>query len=47
MSAALNEQDFLCRVFGECVSGHIVDREIGTMSPSVGPLRQKLFRYAR
>jgi hypothetical protein len=32
MSAALNEQDFLCCVFGECVSGHIVDREIGTMS---------------
>jgi len=47
MYAALNEQDFLCRVFGECVSGHILDREIGTMSPSVGPLRQKLFRYAR
>jgi hypothetical protein len=47
MYAALNEQDFLCRVFGECVCGHILDREVGTMSPSAGPLRQKLFRYAR
>jgi hypothetical protein len=47
--AALNEQDFLCRVFGDCVSGHILDREVGTMQSSAGPLpqRQKLFRYAR
>lgn len=47
MYAALNEQDFLCRVFGDCVHGHILDREIDTMTPSVGPLRQKLFRYVR
>ena len=47
MYAALNEQDFLCRVFGECISGHSLDREVGTMSPSTGPLHQKLFRYAR
>jgi len=47
MYAALNEQDFLCRVFGDCVSGHILDREVGTMQRSVGPLHQKLFRYAR
>jgi hypothetical protein len=45
--AALNEQDFLCRVFGDCVAGHILDREVDTMIPSVGPVRQKLFRYAR
>jgi patatin-like phospholipase/acyl hydrolase len=47
MNAALNEQDFLCRVFGDCVAGPVLDREVGTMVSSVGPLRQKLFRYAR
>ena len=47
MYAALNEQDLLCRVFGDCVAGHILDREVDKMSPSVGPLRQKLFRYIR
>jgi hypothetical protein len=47
MYAALNEQDLLCRVFGDCVAGHVLDREVDKMSPSVGPLRQKLFRYIR
>jgi uncharacterized protein len=47
MYAALNEQDFLCRVFGDCVEGPPLDREIDTMIPSQGPLGAKLFRYAR
>jgi hypothetical protein len=47
MYAALNEQDFLSRVFGECVAGPFLDREVGSMIPSRGPLTQKLFRYAR
>jgi hypothetical protein len=47
MYAALNEQDFLCRVFGDCVSGPLLDREIDTMIPSRGPLDNKLFRFAR
>jgi hypothetical protein len=47
MYAALNEQDFLCRVFGDCVAGGILDRELDTMTRSTGPLREKLFRYAR
>jgi hypothetical protein len=47
MYAALNEQDFLCRVFGECVAGPFLDREVGSMIPSRGPLARKLFRYAR
>ena len=47
MYAALNEQDFLCRVFGDCVAGSPLDREIDTMMPSQGPLGAKLFRYAR
>lgn len=47
MYAALNEQDFLCRVFGDCVAGPPLDREIDTMMPSQGPSGAKLFRYAR
>ena len=29
MFAALNEQDFLCRVFGNCLTGDPLDREVG------------------
>jgi hypothetical protein len=47
MYAALNEQDFLCRIFGDCVVGPNLDREVDTMIPSRGPLREKIFRYAR
>jgi hypothetical protein len=47
MFAALNEQDFLCRVFGECAAGDPLDREVGNMIPSDGALSQKLFRYVR
>jgi len=47
MYAALNEQDLLCRVFGDCVAGSLLDRELDTMMPSRGPLSTKLFRYAR
>lgn len=47
MYAALNEQDMLCRVFGDCVAGPNLDREIGTMVGSLGPLQSKLFRYIR
>jgi Patatin-like phospholipase len=47
MFAALNEQDFLCRVFGDCVAGDPLDREVDTMIRSAGPLSRKLFRYVR
>jgi patatin-like phospholipase/acyl hydrolase len=49
MFAAQNEQDLLCRVFGECVAGEPLDREIGDLLGSVGPLAPagKLFTYAR
>ena len=47
MFAALNEQDFLCRVFGDCVAGDPLNQEVDTMALSVGPLKQKLFRYVR
>jgi hypothetical protein len=49
MFAALNEQDFLCRVFGDCRVGDPLDREIGDVIGGAGPLarEQKLFSYAR
>jgi hypothetical protein len=49
MFAALNEQDLLCRVFGDCRAGDPIDREVGDLVGSVGPLQpeQKLFTYLR
>jgi len=49
MFAALNEQDFLCRVFGKCLAGDPLDREVGDMIGSAGPLKHngKLFTYLR
>jgi hypothetical protein len=49
MFAALNEQDLLCRVFGDCRAGDPIDGEIGDLSGSAGPLprEQKLFTYLR
>jgi hypothetical protein len=47
MYAALNEQDFLCRVFGDCIAGPLLDREVNDMIGSHGPLDKKLFRYIR
>jgi hypothetical protein len=49
MFAALNEQDLLCRVFGDCRVGETLDREVGDLLGSVGPLERdrKLFTYLR
>jgi hypothetical protein len=47
MLGALNEQDTLCRVFGECVAGDRIDRTLDTMIGAKGPMADKLFRYAR
>ena len=47
MSAALNEQDFLCRAFGNCRVGDELDREIGDMIGRAGPVKEKLFTYLR
>jgi hypothetical protein len=49
MFAALNEQDLLCRVFGDCRAGDPIDRELGDLIGAVGPLQrgQKLFTYLR
>ena len=49
MYAALNEQDLLCRIFGDCLAGDPIDREVGDLIGSSGPLPQarKLFTYVR
>lgn len=48
MSAALNEQDLLCRVFGRCLAGDELDREVGDLKMAKGPLKtNKLFTYVR
>jgi hypothetical protein len=49
MFAAQNEQDLLCRVFGKCVAGESIDREVGDLLGSAGPLSaaSKLFTYLR
>jgi patatin-like phospholipase/acyl hydrolase len=49
MFAAANEQDFLCRVFGDCLNGGILDREVGDLKGinGKGPVSPKLFTYMR
>jgi Patatin-like phospholipase len=47
MFAALNEQDFLCRVFGRCLAGDPLDREVGDLIGKRGPVQNKLFTYVR
>lgn len=47
MYAAKNEQDFLCRVFGNCKVGLPLDREVGDMINKKGPTAAKLFTYLR
>lgn len=47
MYAAKIEQDFLCRVFGDCKVGLPLDNEIGNMIDQSGPARPKLFTYMR
>lgn len=47
MLAALNEQDLLCRVFGNCLAGDQLDREIGDLIGKKSPVSSKLFTYVR
>ena len=49
MFAAANEQDFLCRVFGKCLHGDLIDSEVGDMieDRGQGPVGPKLFTYMR
>lgn len=47
--AAQNEQDMLCRVFGDCRHGDVLDRELGDLrgAPGGGAVPGKLFSYVR
>jgi patatin-like phospholipase/acyl hydrolase len=47
MFAAQNEQDLLCRAFGKCLVGDMIDREVGDMIDKRGPMDSKLFTYMR
>lgn len=47
MYAALNEQDFLCRVFGRCRHGGPIDLEVGHLMQGEGLLKDRLFSYVR
>ena len=45
--AAQNEQDFLCRAFGDCLVGSRLDSEVGDMKVQKGPTDSKMFTYIR
>jgi hypothetical protein len=46
--AAMYQQDQLCRVFGRCLSGDPLDREIADLIAAKGPLEPaRLFTYVR
>jgi uncharacterized protein len=49
MFAAANEQDLLCRVFGKCLNGGQIDREVSDVigDRGHGPAMPKLFTYMR
>jgi predicted acylesterase/phospholipase RssA len=49
MYAAQYEQDLLCRLFGKCKVGDLLDREVGTLigGEARGPLDEKVFTYLR
>ena len=47
MAAALHEQDFLCRIFGRCLAGDPLDRELGDVIGKGIPSVPKLFTYVR
>ena len=47
MFAALNEQDMLCRVFGDCRYGASIDGEVGDLHNIPSPAGDKAFSYVR
>lgn len=49
MFAASNEQDMLCRVFGRCLHGGEIDREVLDLKGDIGAgsIEKKLFTYLR
>jgi patatin-like phospholipase len=47
VSAALAEQDMLCRIFGRCRHGSAIDAEVGDLCAGPGILERRLFSYLR
>jgi uncharacterized protein len=47
MFAAQNEQDMLCRIFGKCLAGELIDGEVGDLIGATGAVNPKLFTYVR
>jgi len=47
MAAAQYQQDLLCRMFGKCLAGDPLDRELGDLIGAAGPVAPKLFTYLR
>lgn len=47
MTAALHEQDTLCRVFGHCLVGDSIDAEIKDLKDTPAPGGNNLFTYMR
>lgn len=47
MFAAQMQQDLLCRMFGKCLAGDPIDREVGDLVGARGPVSPKLFTYLR
>ncbi|MDJ0736838.1 MAG: patatin-like phospholipase family protein [Nostocaceae cyanobacterium] len=47
MLASQKEQDFLCRIFGKCLSGDAINSEVGDLIGTNAPLESKLFTYLR
>jgi patatin-like phospholipase/acyl hydrolase len=47
MAAAQYQQDQLCRMFGKCLAGDELDRELGDLIDARGPVEPKLFTYLR
>ncbi len=47
MAAAQYQQDLLCRMFGKCLAGDELDRELGDLIGATGPVAPKLFTYLR
>jgi hypothetical protein len=46
--AAMYQQDLLCRVFGRCLGGDPLDREVGDLIGAKGPVEPaRLFTYVR
>jgi uncharacterized protein len=46
-NSAMHQQDLLCRVFGNCLIGDQLDREVGEMLEAPAPGGEKLFTYLR